>query len=112
MEVVLEGSPRAHGSPGQPGELEKYRKGGEALAGPWRMHKSPLGGQSGEGHWRQREREKACHVWGTTRNSAQVGSWSVALGKRGRKGRRDRAGDTGGGPIMRVPQCQSRECGL
>lgn len=69
-------------------------------------------GESRERHRRQKETDEVYHVWGTASTSAKVGSWPVCLGEEGeeREGR-DRAGNTGGGSVRSVLQCQSRERG-
>lgn len=66
----------------------------------------------GKGVRGRRKRDKACHVWGTWRNSARVESWSVCSGEEEKERRGDRAGNTGGDSIRGLPKCQSRECGL
>ena len=65
------------------GESEEYQKTGEALARPWRMHRSPEVDKVGKS---VRKRDTACHFWGTGRNYAQVGSWSVCSGEEGVEG--------------------------
>lgn len=92
------------GSPGAAWELEKYRKGGDALAGLWRVLGSSLGGQSGEGHWRQRKGDKAWQVWGTARNSAQAGRRSVCSGEEEEEGERRQGWRRRWGSIMRALQ--------
>lgn len=103
MEAALGGSPGAHGSPEPSGELGKHQKGGEALAGPCRIHRSPLGGQSGEGH-RSREEGQSMPCLGNCENSARVGSWPVGSGGE-REGEKGRQGwNRRWGSIMRVLQ--------
>lgn len=75
------------GAPISLGESEEYQKTGEALARPWRTHRSPEVDKVGKS---VRKRDTACHVGGTGRNYAQVGAGLCALGREGRAG-----GETG-----------------
>lgn len=101
MTGAREGSPGAHRSPNQPGGIREAPKGCKALIGPWRMHRGPLGGHSG--HWRHREEIKL-DLFGKL--GKILHRWEAALcGEEG-------GGKAGGGSIMRVLQCQYRECGL
>lgn len=73
------------------------------------MHGHSVGGQRGEGHWRQGKRDQVCQVWGTAR-VLQVGSRSVCSGEE-RRGE-ETGLETQVGLHHEGPAKTSRECGL